>query len=174
MNAQPIGTPVRELDTPALLVDLDALERNLFRMAEHLAGSQTRLRAHAKTHKSPILARKQMDLGAVGVCCQKVGEAEVMVAAGISDILVSSEVTTPLKLRRLAALTRHARLMVVVDHPRGAQLLAEAMEGGEGEIGVLVDVDVGSGRCGVRPEDAVALGRRVDGLPGLHLRGLQM
>ncbi|MEE9274852.1 MAG: alanine racemase, partial [bacterium] len=175
LNPSPLaGLPVRELDTPALLVDLDAMERNLARMASRLAGGPLRLRAHAKTHKSPFLARKQMDLGAVGVCCQKVGEAEVMVTGGIGDVLVSSEVTAPAKLRRLAALAPHARLMAVVDHPLGAGMLSEAMTAAGAEIGVLVDVDVGHGRCGVPPgEPAAELGRRVDALPGLALRGIQ-
>ena len=173
-EAQPIGTPVREIDTPALLVDLDAMERNLRRMAGNLKGSGLHLRAHAKTHKSPLLARKQLDLGAVGVCCQKVAEAEVMVEGGIGDILVSSEVAAPSKLRRLAALTAHARMMVVVDHPQGAELLSRAMAAARTEVGVLVDVDVGHGRCGVAPgEPAAELARRVDGLPGLVLRGFQ-
>ncbi|MFP6870974.1 MAG: DSD1 family PLP-dependent enzyme [Nitrospinota bacterium] len=169
-----IGTPVRGLDTPALLIDLDAMERNLQKMADRLAGGGLRLRAHSKTHKSPILARKQMELGAVGVCCQKVSEAEVMVAGGVQDILVSSEVVSPPKLRRLMALARHARLMVVVDDPRGAELLSEAAcEAGSG-IGVLVDVDVGQGRCGVPPgAPAAEVGKFVDSLPGLDLRGFQ-
>lgn len=173
-DAQPIGTPVRGLETPALLVDLGAMERNLRRMAERLKGSGLRLRAHAKTHKSPLLARKQMDLGAVGVCCQKVAEAEVMVAGGVEDVLVSSEVTAASKLRRLAALTRHARMRVVVDHPQGAGMLSQAMAAARTEIGVLVDVDVGHGRCGIAPgEPAAELAKRVDGLPGLVLMGFQ-
>lgn len=173
-DAQPIGTPVRGLETPALLVDLGAMERNLRRMAERLKGSGLRLRAHAKTHKSPLLARKQMDLGAVGVCCQKVAEAEVMAAGGVEDILVSSEVTAASKLRRLAALTRHARMRVVVDHPQGAEMLSQAMAAARTEIGVLVDVDVGHGRCGIAPgEPAAELAKRVDGLPGLVLMGFQ-
>jgi len=168
------GAPVRELETPALLVDLDAMERNLQRMADNLKGTGLHLRAHAKTHKSPLLARKQMDLGAVGVCCQKVGEAEVMVEGGIGDILVSSEVASPSKLRRLAALARHAQIMVVVDHPQGAQMLSEAVTAARVEVGVLVDVDVGHGRCGIAPgEPAAELARRVDRLPGLVLRGFQ-
>ncbi|MEE9241382.1 MAG: alanine racemase, partial [bacterium] len=89
-----VGTPVRDLDTPALLIDLDAMERNLGRMAERLEGKDLKLRAHSKTHKSPILARKPIALGAVGVCCQKVSEAEVMVAGGVQDILISSEVVS--------------------------------------------------------------------------------
>ncbi len=148
-----IGTPVRELDTPALLIDLDAMERNLARMSENLAGGNLRLRAHSKTHKSPILARKQIELGAVGVCCQKISEAEVMVAGGVEDILISSEIVSPPKLRRLMALARHARIMIVVDDPRGAELLSEAAREAGGTIGVLVDVDVGQSRQGPRGPD---------------------
>jgi D-serine deaminase-like pyridoxal phosphate-dependent protein len=173
-ETQLISTPVRELDTPALLIDLDAMERNLTRMAERLKGSALKLRAHSKTHKSPILARKQIALGAVGVCCQKVSEAEVMVAGGVPNILVSSEVVSPPKLRRLMALSRHAQIMIVVDDPRGAELLSEAADAAGSEIDVLVDVDVGQGRCGVPPgERAAEVGKFVDSLPHVHLRGIQ-
>ena len=171
---QRIGTPVREIETPALIVDLDVMEKNLALMANRLEGTGVRLRAHAKTHKSPWLARKQMALGAVGVCCQKVSEAEVMVEGGVENVLVSSEVTAVSKLRRLAALARHANLMVVVDHPQGVAMLAEAVAAAGAEIGVLVDVDVGQGRCGVAPgEAAVELGRRVEAADGLALKGIQ-
>ena len=171
---QSIGTPVREIETPALLVDLDVMEENLALMAKRLEGTGVRLRAHAKTHKSPWLARKQMALGAVGVCCQKVSEAEVMVEGGVGNVLVSSEVTAVSKLKRLAALARHTDLMVVVDHPQGVAMLAEAVTAAGAEIGVLVDVDVGQGRCGVAPgEAAVDLGRRVEAAKGLELKGIQ-
>ncbi len=169
-----VGTPVRDLDTPALLIDLDAMERNLDRMAERLEGKDLKLRAHSKTHKSPILARKQIALGAVGVCCQKVSEAEVMVAGGVQDILISSEVVSPAKLRRLVALSRHAHLMVVVDDPRGAELLSIAAQEGGVEIGVLVDVDIGQGRCGVPPgAPAAEVGKFAESLPNIRLRGIQ-
>ncbi len=171
---QSIGTPVREIETPALIVDLDVMEENLALMAKRLEGTGVRLRAHAKTHKSPWLARKQMALGAVGVCCQKVSEAEVMVEGGVGNVLVSSEVTAASKLRRLAALARHANLMVVVDHPQGVAMLSEAVTAAGAEIGVLVDVDVGQGRCGVAPGEAAAeLGRRVEAARGLELKGIQ-
>ena len=171
---QSTGTPVREIETPALIVDLDVMEENLALMAKRLEGTGVRLRAHAKTHKSPWLARKQMALGAVGVCCQKVSEAEVMVEGGVENVLVSSEVTAVSKLRRLAALARHASLMVVVDHPQGVAMLAEAVTAAGAEIGVLVDVDVGQGRCGVAPgAPAVELARRVEAAKGLSLRGIQ-
>ena len=173
-HSQSIGTPVREIETPALLIDLDAMEENLALMAKRLAGTGVRLRAHAKTHKSPWLARKQMALGAVGVCCQKVSEAEVMVEGGVENVLVSSEVTAVSKLRRLAALARHASLMVVVDHPQGVAMLSEAVTAAGAEIGVLIDVDVGQGRCGVAPgAAAVELARRVEAAKGLELKGIQ-
>jgi 3-hydroxy-D-aspartate aldolase len=173
-DAQLIGIPVRELETPVLLVDLDAMERNLDRMAENLEGTGMKLRAHGKTHKSPYLARKQIARGAVGVCCQKVSEAEVMAEGGVENILVSSEVVSASKLRRLAALTRHTELMVVVDHPQGAEMLSAAMKAVGSEISVLVDVDVGQGRCGVLPgAPAMELAQRVDRLSGLHMRGIQ-
>ena len=171
---QSIGTPVREIETPALIVDLDVMEENLALMAKRLEGTGVRLRAHAKTHKSPWLASKQVALGAVGVCCQKVSEAEVMVEGGIENVLVSSEVTAVSKLRRLAALAHHANLMVVVDHPQGVSMLAEAVTAAGVEIGVLVDVDVGQGRCGVAPGEAAAeLARRVEAARGLELKGIQ-
>ena len=173
-HTQSIGTPVREIETPALLIDLDVMEENLALMAKRLEGTGVRLRAHAKTHKSPWLGRKQMALGAVGVCCQKVSEAEVMVEGGIENVLVSSEVTAVSKLKRLAALARHASLMVVVDHPQGVAMLAEAVTTAGANIGVLVDVDVGQGRCGVAPgEAAVELARRVEAAKGLDLKGIQ-
>src|SRR5262249_56990025 len=103
--AQP-GMVLADVDTPALIIDLDAFERNLRRLADFAGKAGVRLRPHAKTHKSPEVARRQIALGAVGVCCQKVGEAEVMVAGGIDDVLVSNEVAGRRKLARLAALAR--------------------------------------------------------------------
>lgn len=110
-----LGMPLEEVDTPALLVDLDVLERNLRRMADSLRGLPVRLRPHAKSHKCPEIARRQMALGAVGVCCQKVSEAEALVEGGIADVLVSNEVVGRRKLERLAALARQARVAVCVD-----------------------------------------------------------
>src|SRR4051812_39866924 len=110
-----VGMMLAEVDTPALLIDLDAFERNLQRMGDFIRGSGVRLRPHSKTHKSPDIAARQMALGAVGVCCQKVSEAEIMVAGGIGDVLISNEVVGARKLERLAALARRARIGVCVD-----------------------------------------------------------
>src|SRR6476660_5501514 len=112
--AQP-GMALADVDTPALIVDLDAFERNLKHMADFVGQAGVRLRPHAKTHKSPEVARRQIALGAVGVCCQKVAEAEIMVAGRVGDVLVSNEVAGARKLARLAALARRAKIGVCVD-----------------------------------------------------------
>src|SRR3954447_8191774 len=111
-----IGMSLDEVDTPALIVDLDAFERNLKRLAERVQG-KARLRPHAKTHKCPVIALKQIELGAVGVCVQKVSEAEAMVYGGVRDVLVTNEIVGRQKLRRLMALAHTARVGVCVDDP---------------------------------------------------------
>jgi D-serine deaminase-like pyridoxal phosphate-dependent protein len=149
-----IGTPLAEVDTPALIVDLDAFERNLQALPRMIAGRPIALRPHSKTHKSPIVALKQMALGAVGVCCQKVAEAEALFAGGVSDILIANEVVGFAKLRRLAALARQAKLAVCVDDPGNVIELEDALAEFEAEVRVLVEIDVGAGRCGVAPGQA--------------------
>src|SRR5437868_12086032 len=119
-----IGQRLEEVDTPALIVDLDAFERNLQLMAQAVAGRGVRVRAHAKTHKCPEIARRQIAAGAIGVCCQKVSEAEAMVDGGIDNVLISNEVVGAQKLERLAALSQRARLGVCVDDPENLQALA--------------------------------------------------
>ncbi len=146
-----IGAPFSEIDTPALVIDLDAMERNMALMAERVRALGVRIRPHAKTHKSAIIAAKQVALGAVGVCCQKVGEAEALAAGGVRDILISNEVVGPRKLRRLAALARQVRVGVCVDEFAQIALLAAAARQAGSRIEVLVEVDVGGRRCGVAP-----------------------
>jgi 3-hydroxy-D-aspartate aldolase len=117
-----IGMTLDEVDTPALVIDLDAFERNLRRLADRVAGSGVNMRPHAKTHKCPVIGLKQMELGAVGVCCQKVGEAEALVYGGVKDVLVTNEIVGRQKLRRLTALAHNARIGVCVDD--GGQVAA--------------------------------------------------
>src|SRR3990170_4721230 len=116
------GTRLDEVDTPALVIELDAFERNLRRMNDAVAG-RVRLRTHSKTHKSAEIARRQVAAGAVGVCCQKVSEAEAMVAGGIADVLVTNEIVGPAKIARLAALARQVRIGVCVDDARNVSEL---------------------------------------------------
>ena len=169
-----VGTPVDEVETPALLVDLDAYEANLGRMTASMAGMPARLRPHAKTHRSPIVARHQVERGAVGVCCQTLGEAEAMVDGGIADVLITNQVATPGKIRRLVALARHADVKACVDDPANALDLAAAASAAGVVLPLLVEVDIGQGRCGVRPgEEALRLARLVDAAPSLRFDGLQ-
>jgi D-serine deaminase-like pyridoxal phosphate-dependent protein len=173
-SAANIGDRLSAVDTPALVLDLDAFERNLQRMAVALNGSGVRLRPHAKSHKCPEIARRQVALGAVGLCCQKVSEAAVFVDAGIQDVLVTNEVMGDAKLRRLMELARTARIGVLVDHPQQVQALAAAARVQEVTLDVYVEVDVGASRCGVAAgEAAVELARHVASSAALRFAGLQ-
>ena len=168
------GDPVDAIDTPALVLDLDAFERNLHRMADALKGHPLRLRPHGKSHKCPEIARRQVALGAVGICCQKVSEAAVFVEAGILDVLVTNQVVGATKLRHLAALARRARIGVLVDDPQQVRALAEAARAQSASIDVYVEVDVGGRRCGVAPGAVAAqLARQIADSPPLRFAGLQ-
>ena len=168
------GMAEHDVDTPALLVDLDALEFNLDRMAALLDGTGVRLRAHAKTHKSPLIAHMQAARGAIGQCVQKVAEAEIMAWGGVQDILVSNEVVRPAKLARLMALSGVARVAVCTDCDAGVDRIADAAAGAGVRQDVLVEIDTGHGRCGVAPgPDAVALAQRIAASPHLRFAGLQ-
>jgi D-serine deaminase-like pyridoxal phosphate-dependent protein len=175
LHAALINTPgSRErLNTPALVLDLDALERNLQKMASLARKQGVKLRPHAKTHKSAEIARRQLAAGAVGICCAKLGEAEALAAEGLDSILLTSPVVTMPGLLRLAALNaRLAELIVVVDHPENAKLLAKAVF--PNTLQVLIDIDPGIRRTGViTPEAAVQLHETISQLPQLRYRGLQ-
>ena len=167
------GMALADVDTPALLIDLDAFERNLARMASAAKKAGVRLRAHAKTHKSPVIGLKQMAHGAVGVCCQKVSEAEVMVRGGVHDVLVSNQVVGRAKLERLALLAREAKIAVCVDNAENVGQIADAAAKYGVRIDVLVEIDVGAGRCGAQPGAAAAtLAQHIAGQPNLHFRGI--
>jgi 3-hydroxy-D-aspartate aldolase len=163
-----------EIDTPALVIDLDAFEWNLDTMAARLAPTGVKLRAHAKTHKSPVIARLQMARGAVGNCVQKVAEAEALAWGGIPDILVSNEVVGAAKLARLCALSPIAKVAVCADDAGQVGAIEAAAAAAAVRMTVLVEIDVGAGRCGVQPgPDAVALARRIAGSKHLIFGGLQ-
>lgn len=169
-----IGMREEDIDTPALVLDLDAFEHNLDTMAALLAPTGTKLRAHAKTHKSPVVALQQMRRGAIGQCVQKVSEAEALAWGGVPDILVSNQVIAPRKLARLAALSSIAKVALCTDDLRGIALAEQAAEAAGIRMTVLVEIDVGSGRCGVEPgPPAVALAERIAASPHLIFGGLQ-
>jgi D-serine deaminase-like pyridoxal phosphate-dependent protein len=162
-----------QLNTPVLILELDALERNLEKMASLARQHHVMLRPHAKTHKSADIAKLQLARGAVGVCCAKLGEAEALAAAGIESILITSPVVTMPGLQRLAALNRQlTELIVVVDHPDNAALLAKAVY--PERLQVLIDIDPGIRRTGVTtPEAALQLYAAIARLPQLRYRGVQ-
>lgn len=163
-----------EIDTPALVIDLDAFESNLDTMAALLAPTGVKLRAHAKTHKSPVIAKLQMARGAVGNCVQKVTEAEVLAWGGVPDILVSNEVVGATKLARLCALARIAKVAVCADDAGQVAAIEAAAQDAGVRMTVLVEIDVGAGRCGVQPgPDAVALATRIAASKHLIFGGLQ-
>jgi 3-hydroxy-D-aspartate aldolase len=175
-NAPPaeIGAPLAEIETPALVVDLDAFDRNIAKMAEFARTAGVRLRPHAKTHKSPAIALKQIAHGAVGQCVQKVGEAEALVRGGVRDILVSNQVVGEKKLRRLAALAAEAKVALCFDAPEQVDAAARVARDFGVELGGLVEVDVGAERCGVAPgRDGATLARRIADTSNLTFRGLQ-
>ncbi|MGQ0663313.1 MAG: DSD1 family PLP-dependent enzyme [Pseudomonadota bacterium] len=169
-----IGMALDEVDTPALLIELDAFERNLRRLAEAIAPHKVALRPHAKTHKSPVIALQQIALGAVGVCCQKVSEAEAMVAGGVADVLVTNQIVGGQKLRRLAALARRARIAVCADDDGNVEAIDAAAKEFEVRLPVLVEINLGANRCGVEPgEPALRLAARIASSSNLGFGGLQ-
>jgi len=164
---------IQDLETPAVLIDLDIMERNLARMAEYCRQHGLALRPHTKTHKIPELAHRQIKSGATGITVAKVGEAEVMVQAGLTDLLIAYPIVGREKAARVAALAERAALMVSLDSEAAARDLSRSAQERGVRIGLLVELDVGFRRCGVqRPEEAVALARVIHDLPNVDFRGL--
>ena len=173
MSTRFVGTSKYDLDTPVLLVDLDRMENNIRRMTDTFEQAGVNWRPHSKGQKVPAIAHQEIAAGAIGVTCAKLEEAEVMAAAGIKDILIANQVVGPIKVARLVNLCRHADVVATVDSLQNVREIDAAA----GEIGVqprvVVEVDVGTNRCGVDPgEAAVALSEEVDRSPNLRYAGL--
>jgi len=166
------GDRLDAIETPALVLDLPAFERNLDAMATAVAASGLRLRPHAKAHKCGAIARAQIARGAVGICCQKTDEALAFVDAGIADVLVTNEVVAPAKLARLAEAARRARIGLLVDCDAGARAASAAALRVGVTLDLYVEVDVGAHRCGVAPADAGPLAACIASLPGVRFAGL--
>ena len=164
---------ISELDTPALIVDLDVMEGNLSRMAEYCRRHNLRLRPHTKTHKIPELARKQIESGASGITVAKLSEAEVMTDAGLNDLLIAYPIVGPVKTAKLASLAERAAITVSLDSAEAARGISGALSERGTKVDVLVEIDVGFKRCGVANEtQALALAQTVASLPGLEFKGL--
>lgn len=174
MSSSMIGGPFQDLDTPCLVLDLDAAQRNIDRMADFFADKPAKLRPHFKNHKCTELMKRQVVREAAGVTCAKLGEAEVLVGAGFKDILIANQVVGPHKIKRLLALLSRAMVRVAVDAEDNCRLLSQMAAAAGAIVGCLIEVNIGMDRCGVEPgEPAVELAKLIAGLPGLRFDGIQ-
>ncbi|MQF83110.1 DSD1 family PLP-dependent enzyme [SAR202 cluster bacterium AD-802-E10_MRT_200m] len=169
------GTLVRSVETPCLLLDLNALEKNFNTIARTYEGTICKMRAHAKNHKSPIIAKKQIQAGGTvgGVCAAKVSEAEVMVNGGIDNVLITNQIVTQDKIGRLCKLAKKADIMVAADDPRNIKDISEAAVTHGASIGIIIEVDTSMGRGGIRDSSlGVELAELAASLPGITFRGI--
>ena len=169
------GTLVEDLDTPCLVLDMDALDHNMDVMATYYEGRTSKLRPHGKNHKTPALAHRQMRLGGTigGVCSAKVSEAEVMVHGGIPSVFITSEIREPLKIERLCTLAQQAEMLVACDNSDNARDLSRAASAQGVTVGVVIELETGLRRCGVQDAaQGVELAKAVQSMPGLAFRGI--
>jgi D-serine deaminase-like pyridoxal phosphate-dependent protein len=168
-----VGHPLSDVDTPALVIDLDALDHNIATMAADIAARGAQWRPHSKANKTPAIVHKEIAAGAIGVTCAKVSEAEVMAAAGIRDILIANQVVGPIKTRRLAWLAREADVIVAVDNPDNVRELDCAAGQAGTKPRILIEVNSGMNRCGTLPgEPTVELAKLIDSMPNLRFAGV--
>lgn len=164
---------ISELETPAVIVDLDVMDANLSRMADYCRKHDLLLRPHTKTHKIPELAKRQIASGATGITVAKIGEAEVMIEAGITDILIAYPIVGAEKTKRLATIAERAKITVSLDSEEAASAISEAASRQGATIGILIELNVGFDRCGVGNEvEVVRLAKKITSLPGLEFKGL--
>ncbi|MFQ6030085.1 MAG: alanine racemase, partial [Dehalococcoidia bacterium] len=169
------GTPIEELDTPCLILDMDALDHNMGVIADYYEGRPSKLRGHGKNHKTPALALRQIRRGGTvgGVCSAKVAEAEAMVHGGIPSVFITSEIVEPLKIDRLCSLAGQAEMLVACDSEDNARDLSQAATSHRVNLGVIIEMETGLRRCGVQNvAQGVALARAIHSLPGLTFKGI--
>lgn len=173
MFGEIIGKHKSEIDTPALLLYMDAVERNIAKMAAFFSDKPCKLRPHIKTHKLPLIANKQIEAGAIGITCAKLGEAKIFFEGGIKNVLISNEIVGNLKIQRMVNLSRYGNLIVCVDNLQNASDISEAAGNIGTKMNVLVEVNVGINRCGVMPGEAtLEFVQKITELRNLVFRGL--
>lgn len=173
MHVPPLGSMKDDLDTPALCVDLDVMEANIRAMAENCRRRGVAWRPHAKGHKSSLIAKQEIAAGALGVTCAKLGEAEIMAAGGVKDMLIANLVVGPHKIKRLVELRRHADPIVCVDHIDQVEPISRAFAAAGLTVRLLIEVDIGLSRVGIAPgEPTVRLAKQISRLPGVTLAGI--
>lgn len=169
-----IGQPIDELDTPTLLLDRGASDRNLEKMAAFFRDRPAKLRPHFKNHKCVTLAKQQLASGAIGMTCAKLGEAEILVEHGVRNILIANQVVGDIKTTRLAKLAKQAQIAVAIDHMDQAVAISRAASAAGSTVQLLIEVDIGMGRCGVAPgTPALELAKQLGDLPGVQFAGIQ-
>ncbi len=167
------GDSIHDIETPALILDLDLFEENLRRFDRSIVGNNVRVRPHAKSHKCPAIARIQIDRGAIGVCCQKTSEAEIMVANGITDVLISNQVVTPKKILRIVELSKKASVSVLVDNPENVSLINDIASKHNVRVQVLIELNVGANRCGVTDDHSLLqLAKSIQNSPFITFIGI--
>ena len=170
-----VGTPLEELETPCLILDMDALDSNMGVIADFYGGKSSKLRGHSKNHKTPAIALRQIRRGGTvgGVCSAKVAEAEVMVHGGIPSVFITSQVISPIKIDRLCSLAGQAEMLVACDDPENARALSQAAADQGVELGVVIELETGLRRCGVQDVDqGLALAKTIESLAGIVFRGI--
>ncbi|HEX9090535.1 MAG TPA: alanine racemase, partial [Anaerolineales bacterium] len=173
LSYPPVGTFKSQLPTPALIIDLQAIEYNLATMGGFFQSRKARLRPHFKTHKCLEIALRQMKFGAIGITCAKLGEAEVLVNAGIPSVLIANQVIDPAKIKYLADLARDCQLIVAVDRLDNLERISKAAIEMGSTVHVVIEIDVGMRRAGVQPGvEALSLSEEASRLPGVHFLGL--
>lgn len=168
-----IGSSIKEIETPALLLDLDIVEDNIKVMANYIKSKAAKIRPHFKTHKSIFLAHKQIREGAIGITCQKLSEAEVLAKSGIENILITNEIIGSQKIKRIVNLASYADIIVVVDNIDNANQLSEASLEKGIVVNILIEINIGMNKCGVEPgEEALQLANKIKNLRGIHFKGV--
>jgi len=165
---------VNQVETPVLAINMDALEYNIKAMSDFFAGRKAKLRPHFKTHKSAMIAHMQVNAGAKGITCAKLGEAEVLAFSGIKDILIANQVAEPSKTDRLAGIAKSTRMTVCVDNEQNIRELSNSAVSHGSVIHVLIEIDIGMGRCGVSTkEEVLSLAKCICASEGLIFEGFQ-
>ena len=166
------GTKITEIDTPSIIVDLNIAEDNIKKMQSFANENNVSMRPHSKTNKSPYWAKKQIQAGAIGICCAKLGEAEMMAEGGVKEILIPNQIVTEQKIKRLVDVNKKSKVMVAVENLENVSTLSEHFEKNSMKLSVIIEVNVGMDRCGVELDEIVDFARNIVNKPGLEFEGI--
>jgi len=168
----PKGTNISEIDTPSIVVDLDIAESNISKMQSVANENNVSMRPHSKTNKSPFWAKKQIEAGAIGICCAKLGEAEVMAHGGIPEILIPNQIVGKEKIERLVKINKISKVMVAVENIKNVKNLSDAFSKESQNLSVIIEVNVGMDRCGVELDEIVDFAKNIMNSKGLSFEGI--